>query len=401
MYFKSNLTMEQLSNSVKENAGVKFDVLVNSIEQTHQYFYQRAIKAVNVALTLRNWLIGCYIVEFEQNGADRAKYGTRLVDSLADRLKNKGLGNRNLKLFRQFYLAYPELYPAIHQLSHLSHKPFFEIMQLSTAQLDTTTKSENEIVQSPTARLEQRNTNYLQHLVQQISFTHFAELIKIEDKTKRAFFELLVIKTTPSVQELRRQINTLAFERVGLSENMEFALEQLQLKIEPQQASDAVKSVFLFDFLGINTLQLIEENELETALINHLQEFLIELGHGFCFEARQKRILIDDEYYFVDLVFYHRILKCHILVELKIDAFKHEHLSQLNTYVSYFREEVKRADDNPPIGILLCTQKGTKLVEYALSGMDNQLFVSKYMLELPKKEQLEAFITSEIAKWSR
>jgi predicted nuclease of restriction endonuclease-like (RecB) superfamily len=398
MYFKSNLTMEQLSNSVKENAGVKFDVLVNSIEQTHQYFYQRAIKAVNVALTLRNWLIGCYIVEFEQNGADRAKYGTRLVDSLADRLKNKGLGNRNLKLFRQFYLAYPELYPAIH---HLSHKPFFEIMQLSTAQLDTTTKSENEIVQSPTARLEQRNTNYLQHLVQQISFTHFAELIKIEDKTKRAFFELLVIKTTPSVQELRRQINTLAFERVGLSENMEFALEQLQLKIEPQQASDAVKSVFLFDFLGINTLQLIEENELETALINHLQEFLIELGHGFCFEARQKRILIDDEYYFVDLVFYHRILKCHILVELKIDAFKHEHLSQLNTYVSYFREEVKRADDNPPIGILLCTQKGTKLVEYALSGMDNQLFVSKYMLELPKKEQLEAFITSEIAKWSR
>ncbi len=168
---------------MKENTSVKFDVFVNSIEQTHQYFFQRAIQAVNVALTLRNWLIGCYIVEFEQNGADRAKYGTRLVDSLADRLKNKGLGNRNLKLFRQFYLAYPELYPAIHKLAHLSHKPFFEIMQLSTAQLDTTTKSENEIVQSPTARLEQRNTNYLQHLVQQISFTHFAELIKIEDKT--------------------------------------------------------------------------------------------------------------------------------------------------------------------------------------------------------------------------
>ena len=125
------------------------------------------------------------------------------------------------------------------------------------------------------------------------------------------------------------------------------------------------------------------------------------MGHGFCFEARQKRILIDDEYYFVDLVFYHRILKCHVLVELKIDEFKHEHLSQLNTYVSYFREEVKRPDDNHPVGILLCTQKGKKLVEYALSGMDNQLFVSKYLLELPKKEQLEAFITNELLKWNR
>ena len=126
---------------------------------------------------------------------------------------------------------------------------------------------------------------------------------------------------------------------------------------------------------------------------------MIELGHGFCFEARQKRMLIDDEYFFVDLVFYHRILKCHVLIDLKIDQFKHEYLSQLNSYVSYYREEVKRADDNNPIGILLCTEKGKKLVEYALSGMDEKLFVSKYLLELPKKEQLEAFILKELKAW--
>jgi hypothetical protein len=132
-----------------------------------------------------------------------------------------------------------------------------------------------------------------------------------------------------------------------------------------------------------------------------LQAFIQELGIGFCFEARQKRILIDDEYYFTDLVFYHRILKCHILIELKIDSFKHEHLSQLNTYVAYFNAEIRRFDDNPAVGILLCTEKGKKLVEYATAGMDNQLFVSKYLLELPKKEQLEEFIEKEVKKWEK
>lgn len=381
--------------------GIKFEILVNSVVQTHHYFQQQASKAINVSLTLRNWLIGYYIVEFEQKGEDRAKYGIKLVDNLADRLNEKGLGNRNLKLFRQFYLAYPELFPVVAQLAKLSQIPFFEIMQLPTAPFNLQENNDSEIVQLATAQLGARNNDYLQQLVQQVSFTHFAELIKIEDKTKRAFFELLVIKTTPSVQELKRQINTLAFERVGLTQNPNRAIEQLQQKIEPQEIGDAVKSIFIFDFLGIKSNYLVEEKELETALINHLQDFLIEMGHGFCFEARQKRILIDDEYFFVDLVFYHRILKCHVLVELKVDAFKHEHLSQLNTYVSYYREEVKRPDDNPPIGILLCTQKGTKLVEYALSGMDNHLFVSKYLLELPKKEQLEAFITNEITKWNR
>jgi RecB family endonuclease NucS len=152
--------------------------------------------------------------------------------------------------------------------------------------------------------------------------------------------------------------------------------------------------------MGLNASHLVEERDLETAILDHLQAFILELGHGFCFEARQKRILIDDDYFFVDLVFYHRILKCHVLIELKIDSFKHEHLSQLNTYVAYYREEVKRKDDNPPIGILLCTGKGKKLVEYALSGMDNKLFVSKYLLELPKKELLESFITNELQKWN-
>ena len=305
---------------------------------------------------------------------------------------------------RQFYKSYPELV----ELITTSFKNLLptSIRQLVTDQFKIIDNESVKISQLVTDEFSDQNSikktqSYYSQLIEKISFTHFVELIKIEDKTKRSFYELLILKSTPSINQLKHQINSLAYERVGLSASSEIAFSQLQSKIEPQQASDAVKSVFFFDFLNLPTNVLVEEKELESALINHLQEFIQELGIGFCFEARQKRILIDDEYYFTDLVFYHRILKCHILIELKIDAFKHEHLSQLNTYVAYYNAEIKRQDDNPTIGILLCTEKGKKLVEYATAGMDNQLFVSKYLLELPQKEQLEAFLNKEVNEWGQ
>lgn len=214
--------------------------------------------------------------------------------------------------------------------------------------------------------------------------------------TKRKFYELSVIKNTLSVRELERQIATLTYERVGLSQNTELAFKELKNKIVPINPDDAIKSIYFFDFLNLPNAHLIQENELEEALINHLEKLIIELGNGFCFEARQKRLLIDSEYYFVDLVFYHRILKCHILVDLKVDKFKHEHLSQLNSYVGYYKDQIKQSDDNPPIGILLCTEKGSKMVEYALAGMEEQLFVSKYLVALPSKEMLADFIENEL-----
>ena len=144
----------------------------------------------------------------------------------------------------------------------------------------------------------------------------------------------------------------------------------------------------------------MEENDLETSLLDHLQDFMMEMGHGFCLEARQKKVLIGDDYFFIDLVFYHRILKCHVLVELKVEDFNHYNIGQLNTYVNYYKANVMQEDDNPTVGILLVTNKNTALVEYATMGMDNHLFVSKYLLELPKKELLEAFITNELQKWN-
>jgi predicted nuclease of restriction endonuclease-like (RecB) superfamily len=388
----------------ESNNQFHFENLVKEIEQIHNHFQQQAVKAVNISLTLRNWLIGYYIVEFEQNGADRANYGVKLLKNLSEKINVNGLKETNLKLARQFYKSYPELV----ELITTSFKNLLptSIRQLVTDQFKIIDNESVKISQLATDEFSDQNSikktqSYYSQLIEKISFTHFVELIKIEDKTKRSFYELLILKSTPSINQLKHQINSLAYERVGLSASSEIAFSQLQSKIEPQQASDAVKSVFFFDFLNLPTNVLVEEKELESALINHLQEFIQELGIGFCFEARQKRILIDDEYYFTDLVFYHRILKCHILIELKIDAFKHEHLSQLNTYVAYYNAEIKRQDDNPTIGILLCTEKGKKLVEYATAGMDNQLFVSKYLLELPQKEQLEAFLNKEVNEWGQ
>lgn len=388
---------------------INFDTLAQSIQQTHIVLQQESVKAINISLTVRNWLIGFYIVEFEQNGEDRATYGNKLLANLSKATAIKGLTSPELSRCRQFYTTYPFYSTIIHQ--KYTHLIAENILRLPTAKL---ANEENQILGMASQKFQNDDKNilgmasqesqnndiellkYNKKAIQRISYSHFVELIKIKDPTQRQFYELLILKTQPSVAQLKKQIHSLAFERVGLSQNTAAGFDELLQKIEPSSPIDSIKSHYIFDFLKLGNYNLIEENTLEQALINHLQEFIVELGNGFCFEARQKKILIDEEYYFVDLVFYHRILKCHVLIELKADQFKHEHLSQLNTYVSYYREEVKQADDNPPIGILLCTQKGTKLVEYALSGMDEKLFVSKYLLQLPSKEVLQAFIENEL-----
>lgn len=381
---------------------LNFNSLVSLVEQTHLHFQQQAVKAVNVSLTIRNYLIGFYLVEFEQKGEDRAAYGEKLLRSLSDKLSTKGLSETNLKLARQFYQTYP-------QIGGLLKSNFLDFLPVSISQpsSDLLKGIENTSIEisqtaSDSLRIDRnpaKTDNYYKQILERISFSHFVELMKIEDNTKRTFYELQTLKTTLSVKELKRQINTLAYERVGMSSNTELALEHLQSKIEPANTNDAIKSIYTFDFLGLKSDKLLEEKDLESSLLDHLQEFIQELGYGFCFECRQKRLLFDDEYFFADLVFYHRILKCHVIVELKVDAFKHEYLSQLNTYVAYYNANVKREDDNRAIGILLCTEKGKQLVEYATAGMDNQLFVSKYLLQLPKKEELAAFIQKELQAW--
>jgi len=412
---------------------MKFNELIQNIQKISGTLRKNAISAVNIHLTVRNWLIGFYIVEFEQKGEDRAKYGAKLLQNLAEAFNEEGLSYRNLNLYRQFYLVYPQISVYI---PHFFQKYFGGIWQSPIAKFQLVDKEEDDIFQTPSAKLsnwmkeednsilqspiaelqssEEENVGigqtssaqfspdevaeqlpYITELVSKLSFTHFSLLLPIEDLLKRRFYEVECIKGTWSVRELKRQIDTLYFERSGISRKPEELSEKVQEKTEKSTSLDIIKSPFTFEFLGLKAEDVVYESDLEQALIEHLEEFLMELGRGFCFEARQKRIIIGNEYFFCDLVFYHRILKCHVLVELKVDSFSHEHIGQLKTYVNYYRKEIMQPDDNPPVGILLVTNKNNALVEYAIADSDRELFVSKYIVELPDKKQLEQFINEE------
>jgi predicted nuclease of restriction endonuclease-like (RecB) superfamily len=364
---------------------MNFTSLVQSIQQTHTALQQQAVLAVNRSLTIRNWLIGYYIVEFEQEGEDKAAYGEKLLQKLAQNLANPGLSHRNLKLFRQFYQRYPQIRQTLS--AQLKNSEDFNLhMKFKTLTIGQTVSAQSSsVIQVAPDKL-----------VNKLSFSHLVELFEIDDPLKRAFYEIECIKGTWSVRELRRQINSLYYERSGISKKPEKLSAMAAEKAEILQPADIIKSVYTFEFLGLKAKDVVEESELETALLDHLQEFLLELGHGFCFEARQQKILIGDRYYSIDLVFYHRILKCNVLIDLKVEEFDHVNAGQLNTYLNYYKKEVTQSNDNPPVGILMVTNKNEALVEYATAGMDNKLFVSKYLVQLPSKEQLQQFVQNEL-----
>jgi predicted nuclease of restriction endonuclease-like (RecB) superfamily len=376
---------------------MNFSTLIQSIQNTHLALQQQAVKAINRALTIRNWLIGFYIVEFEQNGEDRAVYGDKLLHQLSLELQKQKVSNTNereLRRYRLFYNTYPQLRTVILQSgseSNIRGTVFPEFIQSIWGTVSPQIKNV-QVSNKPSDSLGVP----ADQLISRLSFSHIAELLPIDDPLKRTFYEVEAIKGTWGVRELRRQINSLYYERCGLSNNPEKLSALVAGKAETLQPEDVIKSVYTFEFLGLKAKEVIEEKDLETALLDHLQEFILELGRGFCFEARQQRIVIGDEYFFIDLVFYHRILKCHVLIELKVEAFSHANGGQLNTYLNYYKAEVMEAGDNPPVGILLVTNKNDALVQYATAGMDKQLFVQKYQVVLPTKEQLEAFIKEEL-----
>jgi predicted nuclease of restriction endonuclease-like (RecB) superfamily len=376
---------------------MNFELLVNTIQKTHNLLQQNAIKSVNKHLTIRNWLIGFYIVEFEQKGQDRATYGERILAELAKALKIAGLGETNLKLSRQFYLVYPQISQTLSdQLQLLGFNP---IRQTASDKLQNTDNQITEIMQMPFAQLNTPQ-NELQvppeRLINNLSFSHFTLLFPIQDPLKRTFYEIECMKGNWSHSELKRQITTLYFERSGMSNDPEKLSRIVHEKSQTLLPADIIKSPFTFEFLGLKAKDVVYESDLEQALIDHLEEFLIELGHGFCFEAKQKRILIGDRYYFIDLVFYHRILKCHVLVDLKMKEVEHENIGQLKTYINYYKKNICMPDDNPPVGLLLVTENNKELVEYAVADTDKDLFVSKYILELPSTDQLKDFIKKEL-----
>lgn len=371
---------------------MNFESLVNHISSIQDTLQAQAAHSVNLALTSRNWLMGCYIVEFEQNGEDRAAYGEQLLKKLEKRLNTKGLNERRFREFRRLYLVYPQLKEEVlgyvRSGSGIRQMPtaefFAPIRHTSSAELQLPEKQRNELT-LPSEKLFNR-----------LPYSHLKSISQIDNPTKRAFYELEVIRGCWSFRELERQISSLYYERSGLSKNKEALSALVQQQAVQLQPADVINTPVTLEFLGLNERALVTEDNLEQSILDNLQSFLVEMGHGFCFEARQKRILIDEDYFFVDLVFYHRILKCHVIVELKIDKFHHEYASQLNLYLNYYKAEIMQPDDNPPIGILLCTDKGDTLVRYATAGLDPNIFVQKYMIQLPSEEEIKKFLSKKI-----
>ncbi|MBX7262769.1 MAG: PDDEXK nuclease domain-containing protein [Chitinophagaceae bacterium] len=367
-----------------------FKELIYTLQEVSRELQQGAFRAVNTSLTIRNWLFGFYIVEFEQNGKDRAEYGEFLLHRISVEMKRHKISNTNereLRRFRQFYTVYSSA------KNYLMNQIL--IRELINPELRI---FEKDIIRGTINPELEVPENHYQRIFNQISYSHFVELIRIEDSLKRLFYEIECIKGVWSVKELKRQIGSLLYERTGLSKNKEKLLDIAQQNIAIQSAADFIKDPYIFEFLGLKQRDVLPEKELESILIDHLLQFLLELGKGFCFEARQKRIVIDNEHHFIDLVFYHRILHCNVLIELKNERFNHKHSGQLNMYLEYFKKYEMTAKDNPPIGILLCTEKDAEHVAFATAGLDDKIFISKYLVDLPDKKELEQFIKREIEK---
>ena len=367
-----------------------FNDLASIVQTTHDAAQSSAVKAINRMQTMRNWLIGYYIVEFEQHGKDRAEYGTQLLKKLEERVDRKGVNVTLLQMSRNFYKLYPQMVNLF-----VPNQKYSTASNISESSVQLKSNSSNNETNLICATVSHKFQTSPELMISRLSFSHLREIMALDDPLARYFYEQECIKCTWSVRELRRQISTNLYVRAGISANPEKLLSLPSVQGH-DSAELQIRQPFTFEFLGLKAQEVVDEHDLEDALINHLQEFILELGKGFCFEARQKRIIIDDEYYYPDLVFYNRILHCGVIIELKNEEFSYENFGQLNAYVSHYRENEMQPGDNPPIGILLCTRKGKKMVEYALAGMDNNLFVSTYMLQLPDKKTLEDFLLKQL-----
>lgn len=379
-----------MNNSIQIN---NISELTSIIEETHKYFVNQVQKQVNVALTLRNWLIGYYIVEYEQNGKDRASYGKALISRLSVQLKQrnlKGFSEIALRLNRSFYLAYPQIQQTLSVEFKFQNNKVCVIQQT----LPVISKKRNKLLDVKAHNL----STDAGLLINRLSFSHFIELLKAENQLMRDFYEVESIKNNWTVRELQRAMNSMLFERTGMSVNKQAVLRDNELN-NKTESEELFRNPLILEFLGLEQKFEYTESDLEQAIINHLQTFLIEMGRGFCFEARQKRITFDKTHYRIDLVFYHRILKCHVLIDLKIGEFTHADSGQMNVYLNYYKENEMHEGDQPPIGIILAASKNENLVKYATLGLPQKIFVSKYLINLPNEQELKKIIREEQEKF--
>mgnify|MGYP000855575467 CR=1 FL=1 len=360
----------------------RFTNLVEMCRSTHEELQGRAARVVDTSLAVRNWLFGWYIVEYEQNGADRADlYGKRLIEKLSEALKEsgiRGVSPTNLRKFREFYRAYPEIQQTVSVESLLLPGPHAGMRQTVSVQPFVF------LAEAPEARA------VLGRVAQAVTlgWSHYVTLLTIDDAGERHFYEIEAAANQWSVRELERQIASSLYERLALSRDREEVGRLAREGQVVEKAADLIKNPLVLEFLGLEAKPAYSETELESAIIDRLESFLLELGKGFLFEARQRRFTFDNEHFFVDLVFYNRLLRCYVLVDLKRDKLTHQDLGQMQMYVNYFDRYVKLDDELPTVGIVLCRRKNDALVELTLPK-DANIFAPKYQIYLPSKQELK------------
>lgn len=331
----------------------------------------QAARSVNAEMVRAYWLVGREIVEEEQRGKARAGYGDALIDHLAARLRagfGKGYTPTNLRYMRLFYLAYPLLLPEIRHA----------VRDESAAVL-------------PAGRRDGDGT-----LNPNLSWTHYRLLTKVESPEARAFYEIEAARNHWSSRELERQVNSLLFERLAKSRDKAGLMRLTTRGLEAQRPEDVIKDPLVLEFVGLPESPRLVESDLEQALLTNLQAFLLELGRGFAFLARQRRITLDGDHFYVDLVFYHVVLKCYVLIDLKVEKLSHADVGQMQLYVNYYDEAERTAGDGPTLGLILCADKNDLMVKYTVGKENQQIFASRYKLHLPSEKELAAEIRREL-----
>ena len=352
------------------------NILFTQISALLENARKKVAIAVNQAMVLTYFEIGRMIVENEQNGKSRAEYGKELLKDLSINLTEKfgkGFSQRNLEQMRQFYLSYSITQTPSAQLK-ISNRTKTQTL---SAEFETTQNQQFEISET-TSRKSFPQLN--------LSWSHYIKLMRIKDVNERKFYEIESFKNNWSLRELQRQYDSALYSRLALSKNKEEILQLSEKGQILEKPKDIIKDPYILEFLGLPEKANYSENDLESGLIDKLEHFLLELGTGFTFVARQNRITFDEKHFKIDLVFYNRILKCFVLIDLKIGELKHQDIGQMQMYVNYYDREVRLEDENKTIGIILCQDKSEALVKYTLPEDNEQIFASKYLTILPSKE---------------
>lgn len=378
--------------NIKKNESheMGFARLVDLFEHTQVTMQTQVARSVDIALVVRNWLFGWYIVEFERCGAERSElYGKKLLQHLSTKLKKsglKGVSLTSLKQFKLFYDTYKEIGQAVPDQS--SEVPRQNILQ-GLPDHSSIILSDPVVLQTMTTKLAHRFM---------LGWTHYITLLAVKNSEERRFYELESVENGWGYRELERQINSALYERLALSRDKN---EVKKLSVKGQiieRPADIIKNPYILEFTGLEERKSYNEYDLETALIDKIEHFLLELGKGFLFESRQKRFSFDNRHFYVDLVFYNRLLRSYVIIDLKIGDLKHQDLGQMQMYVNYFDRHVKLDNEKSTVGILLCLSKSDELVELTLPK-DSSIYASEYQLYLPSKEELKRQLEEVHRSW--